>query len=178
MNAVHKYVPLQKQSNIRPILWFTGYLFTYVRRRKSPILLSVSQALVVVYRGRTYPTPANIVLIPRMKKPCPIRASAPPLCPTTISRVMQLRPTIPQWDQVLQQFLGNRTCPFFKPTKRPSFPGGPPITFIYLINDSMFHSLRKNLGFFNFNMFTKTNDLPLSKLRLNIYKYLLSILCL
>ena len=34
------------------------------------------------------------------------------------------------------------TRPFLRPTKRPSRPVGPPMTFIYLINDSIIHSLK------------------------------------
>ena len=33
------------------------------------------------------------------------------------------------------------TCPFLSPTSNPSCPAGPPITLMYLINDSIAHSL-------------------------------------
>lgn len=32
------------------------------------------------------------------------------------------------------------TCPFLRPTSSPSLPGGPPMTLIYLMRDSITHS--------------------------------------
>lgn len=44
VNAIYKCIPVQRQSNIRLILWFVRQSFTYVRKRKSPILMHQAYA--------------------------------------------------------------------------------------------------------------------------------------
>lgn len=46
---------------------------------------------------------------------------------------------------VRMDLLGVLTAPFFNPTSRPSLPGGPPITLMYRIRDSITHSFSLTL---------------------------------
>ena len=112
----------------------------------------------VLLRAQVYNPPSYYALKCTTLRPTTRSSVQPPFpsyyvlkCTTPVLLCAQvynsLPPPVPLRAQNVHQYLSNPTCPFFKPTNRPSFPGGPPITFMYLINDSMFHSLRGKNGF-------------------------------